>query len=199
MPNTVFTFFAGTALGLLSTLPVQAQLPSRDLVVELRQISEADGNTASTQPATAQLVSQRIQVRNGEKATLTIGQNVPIRFVQAVAGGSNVQTGGTGGAVSYGMVWMQAGQSMAVQPRWPGASQPVRITIDVQSSSVQAPSGSAELPSQARSQFATTVSAALGQWVTVAATGGGQTLAGSYSSEAAADTRQLVQVRVLAP
>lgn len=199
MPNTVFTFFAGAALGLLSTLPVQAQLPSRDLVVELRQISEADGNTASTQPATAQLVSQRIQVRNGEKATLTIGQNVPIRFVQAVAGGSNVQTGGTGGAVSYGMVWMQAGQSMAVQPRWPGASQPVRITIDVQSSSVQAPSGSAELPSQARSQFATTVSAALGQWVTVAATGGGQTQAGTYSSEAAADTRQLVQIRVLVP
>lgn len=199
MPNTVFTFFAGAALGLLSTLPVQAQLPSRDLVVELRQISEADGNTASTQPATAQLVSQRIQVRNGEKATLTIGQNVPIRFVQAVAGGSNVQTGGTGGAVSYGMVWMQAGQSMAVQPRWPGASQPVRITIDVQSSSVQAPSGSAELPSQARSQFATTVSAALGQWVTVAATGGGQTHAGTYSSEAAADTRQLVQIRVLVP
>lgn len=199
MPNTVFTFFAGTALGLLSTLPVQAQLPSRDLVVELRQISEADGNTASTQPATAQLVSQRIQVRNGEKATLTIGQNVPIRFVQAVAGGSNVQTGGTGGAVSYGMVWMQAGKSMAVQPRWPGASQPVRITIDVQSSSVQAPSGSAELPSQARSQFATTVSAALGQWVTVAATGGGQAQAGTYSSEAAADTRQLVQIRVLVP
>lgn len=199
MLNTVSTFFAGAALGLLSTLPVQAQLPSRDLVVELRQISEADGNTASTQPATAQLVSQRIQVRNGEKATLTIGQNVPIRFVQAVAGGSNVQTGGTGGAVSYGMVWMQAGQSMAVQPRWPGASQPVRITIDVQSSSVQAPSGSAELPSQARSQFATTVSAALGQWVTVAATGGGQAQAGTYSSEAAADTRQLVQIRVLVP
>ena len=193
MPNTVFTFFAGAALGLLSTLPVQAQLPSRDLVVELRQISEADGNTASTQPATAQLVSQRIQVRNGEKATLTIGQNVPIRFVQAVGSGRD------GSGVSYGMVWMQAGQSMAVQPRWPGASQPVRITIDVQFSSVHAPSGSAELPSQARSQFATTVSAALGQWVTVAATGGGQTQAGTYSSEAAADTRQLVQIRVLVP
>jgi hypothetical protein len=96
-------------------------------------------------------------------------------------------------------VWMQAGQSMAVQPRWPGGGQPVKLDIDVQSSSLQAPTGSAELPSQARSQLATSVSAPLGQWVTVAATGGGRAQPGSYSSEAAADTRQLVQIRVLAP
>ncbi|WP_295956835.1 hypothetical protein [Rhodoferax sp.] len=192
MPNTAFTLLAAAALGLLSTLPVQAQLPPRDLVVELRQISEADANTVSTQPATMPLTPQRIQVRNGEKATLAMGQNVPIRFVQAVGSGRD------GSGVSYGMVWMQAGQSMAVQPRWPGARQPVRITIAVESSSLQAPTGNAELPSQARGQLATTVSAPLGQWVTVAATGGGQAQPGSYSSEAAADTRQLVQIRVLA-
>ena len=143
--------------------------------------------------ATAQLVSQCIQVRNGEKATLTMGQNLPIRFVQSVGSGRD------GAGVSYGMAWMQAGQSMVVQPRWPGARQPVRIGIDVQSSSVQPPTGNAELPSQARSQLATSVSAPLGQWVTVAATGGGQAQPGTYSSEAAADTRQLVQIRVLAP
>lgn len=198
MVNTVSMLLAAAALGLLSTRPAQAQLPPRDLVVEMRQIGESNANTARTQPATAPLAAQRIQVRNGEKATLTMGQNVPIRFVQAVGGGSDAQSG-SGGGVSYGMVWMQAGQSMAVQPRWPGGGQPVKVDIDVQSSSLQAPTGNAELPSQARSQLATTVSAPLGQWVTVASTGGGQAQPGSYSSEAATDTRQLVQIRVLAP
>lgn len=166
MPTTASTFLVGAALAL--ALPALAQLPQRNLTVELRQISEPDGNTVSTQPTAAPLASQRIQVRNGEKATLTMGQNVPIRFVQSVAAGRE------GSGVSYGMVWMQAGQSMAVQPRWPGGGQPVRVDIDVQSSSLQAPSGNAELPSQARSQLATSVSAPLGQWVTVAATGEGR-------------------------
>ncbi len=191
MHTTASTLLAGVALAF--ALPVLAQLPQRNLTVELRQISEPDGNTVSTQPATTPLASQRIQVRNGEKATLAVGLNVPIRFVQAVGSGHD------GSGVSYGMVWMQAGQSMAVQPRWPGGGQPVKLGIDVQSSSLQAPTGSAELSSQARSQLATSVSAPLGQWVTVAATGGGRAQPGSYSSEAAADTRQLVQIRVLAP
>ncbi len=191
MQITASTLLAGAVLAL--SIPALAQLPLRNLAVELRQISEPDGNTVSTQPATSPLAAQRIQVRNGEKATLTMGQSVPIRFVQSVAEGRD------GSGVSYGMVWMQAGQSMAVQPRWPGGGQPVRIDIDVQSSSLQAPTGNAELPRQARSQLATSVSAPLGQWVTVAATGEGQAQPGSYSSEATADTRQLVQIRVLAP
>ncbi|MEO8732280.1 MAG: hypothetical protein ABI410_23285 [Rhodoferax sp.] len=191
MAHTALSLLAGAALG-MSVLPALAQLPQRNLAVEVRQITEPDGNTVSTQPAATPLAAQRILVRNGEKATLTLGQNVPIRFVQSVSSG-----GRSGDGVSYGMVWMQAGQSMVVQPRWPGGDQPVLVSIDVQASSLQAPSGNAELPSQARSQLATTVSAALGQWVTVAATGGGQAQAGSYSSEAAADTRQLVQIRVL--
>lgn len=191
MAHTASTLLAGAALAL--GLSAWAQLPQRNLTVELRQISEPDGNTVSTQPVAAPLASQRIQVRNGEKASLTMGQNVPIRFVQSVAAGRE------GSGVSYGMVWMQVGQSMAVQPRWPGGGQPVKIDIEVQSSSLQAPTGNAELPSQARSQLATIVSAPLGQWVTVAATGGVQAQAGTYSSDAAADVRQLVQIRVLAP
>ena len=193
MPHTAFTRIAAAALALLSTLPALAQLPPRNLVVEVRQISEADANTFSTQPGTAPLATQRIQVRNGEKATLSMGQSVPIRFVQSVG------TGPSGSGVSYGMVWMQAGQSMAVQPRWPGGGQPVRIDIDVQFSSLQTPTGNAELPSQARSQLATSVIAPLGQWVTVATTGEGQAQTGTYSSEAVTDTLQRVQIRVLAP
>jgi hypothetical protein len=185
-------------------LPALAQLPQRNLTVELRQIDESEAYTVSTQATSAPLAAQQVQVRNGEKATLQMGQSMPIRFVQSVAGGSSTQSGSngsgssSGGGVSYGMVWMQAGQSMTVQPRWPGAKQPVTLQIDVQAASVEAPSGNAELPTQARSQVATTVSAPLGQWVTVAATGA-KAASGSYSSEAVAEIRRLVQIRVLAP
>lgn len=190
--------------GLWLALPALAQLPQRNLTVELRQIDEAAAYTVSTQATSAPLVAQQVQVRNGEKATLHMGQTVPIRFVQSVVGGSSSQSGSSGtgsssgGGVSFGMVWMQAGQSMAVQPRWPGGKQPVAVQIEVQAASVEAPTGNAELPSQSRSQMATTVSAALGQWVTVAATGA-QAQANTYSSEAVAETRRLVQIRVLAP
>lgn len=204
MPKTALKPLFWASVCLLVALPALAELPQRNLTVELRQIDESDAYTVSTQATSAPLVAQQVRVRNGEKATLQMGQNMPIRFVQSVAGGSSSQSGSSGtgsssgGGVSYGMVWMQAGQSMAVQPRWPGGKQPVAVQIDVQVSNVDAPTGNAELPSQSRSQIATTVSAPLGQWVTVAATGS-SAQANTYSSEAVVETRRLVQIRVLAP
>lgn len=204
MPKNALPAWILVTTGMWLAAPAQAQLPQRNLTVELRQVDESEAYTVSTQPSSSPLQAQQLQVRNGEKATLHMGQSMPIRFVESVAGGSSAQSGSngsgssSGGAVRYGMVWMQAGQSMTVQPRWSGGKQPVAVQIDVQAASVEAPSGNAELPSQARSQVATTVSAPLGQWVTVAATGTpAQTH--TYSSEAAAETRRLVQIRVLAP
>ncbi|MDB5896328.1 MAG: hypothetical protein JWQ88_3859, partial [Rhodoferax sp.] len=51
---------------------------------------------------------------------------------------------------------------------------------------------------QQRSQFSTTLSAPLGEWVTVAATGGDQAQAGVYSTRTAPARQQLIQVRVSA-
>jgi hypothetical protein len=73
----------------------------------------------------------------------------------------------------------------------------VSVEIEVQSSSVGARSG-AELPSQSRSALTTAVTLPLGQWVTIASSG---TAArpGVVSSEAATESRRLLQIRVLAP
>ncbi|SDO31338.1 type II and III secretion system protein [Rhodoferax sp. OV413] len=203
MRHTAYLLPAIASFGLLLTPLAQAQLPARDLIVELRQVDDGGGYTASTQPSAAPVAPQQVHVRNGEAATLSMGQNMPIRWVQSVGGQSSQRTSGagsassSGGGVSYGMVWMQSGQSLRVQPRWPGGKQAVAVQIDLQAASVAAPTGNAELPSQERSQLSTTVSAPLGQWVTVAASGG-QAVAGSYSSEAAVEARRLVQIRVSA-
>jgi len=178
----------------LASLSAFAELPRHDLIVELRQIEDQAGYVVSTQPRTPALAPQQVQVRNGEKAVLRMGQSMPVKWTQSVA----VQSGRTEGAgVSYGLTWMQAGQSFTVTPRWPGGKQSVVLQVEVQSASVDASTG-AELPTQQRSELATTLSAPLGQWVTLASTGGEQQQKGVYSSRAAADSRQLIQVRVSA-
>lgn len=176
----------------LSLGPAWAELPRRDLVVELRQIEEGGaGYGVGTQPQAALLAPQQVQVRNGAKATLRLGQALPVQWVQAAS-----RRGG--GEVKQALTWFEAGQSLSVQPRWPGGKQPVTLELEVQSASVQEQAGGAALPVQARSQVVTTVSAPLGQWVTVASTGAGPQ-PGVYGSEAAVQTRRLLQLRVLAP
>ena len=95
------------------------------------------------------------------------------------------------------MPWMQAGQGMTVKPRWPGGRQWVTVEIEVQSASVSPRTGT-ELPHQLRSETVTTVTAPMGQWVTIAASGSASQR-GTYGSDAAPEARRLLQIRVLAP
>jgi hypothetical protein len=83
---------------------------------------------------------------------------------------------------------------MVLSPRWAGAKQPVMVDIDVQSASVEARTG-VELPNQTRSQTVTSISAPLGEWITVA-TDGQQPKVGVYSSAAASDAVRLLQIRI---
>jgi len=73
------------------------QLPQRDVTVELRQIEEGYGeptgysvrsNADAGLPA---LAYQKILVRNGEKATLRMGQSSPKQWVQSIANNSTKQ------------------------------------------------------------------------------------------------------------
>jgi hypothetical protein len=183
----------------------QAALPKLDLTVELRQVEDAGraGFTAGTQKPKPLLIQQQAQVRNGEKASLSMGQSVPMQWTQSVstqnsslaAGGATA--GSSGGAVTQALNWLDAGQAITVQPRWGGAKQPVVVEIEVRSSSVGARTGT-ELPTQSRSQLATTVTLPLGQWVTIASSGSAAQ-PGVISSEAANESRRLLQIRVLAP
>lgn len=187
----------------LSARPVLAELPKRDLMVELRQVEDAGGVTVSTSSREPMLTPQQIRVRNGAKASLRLGQSLPMQWVQAaVAQSASLAASGatassSGGGVVTAVTWMDAGQSLTVQPRWPGGKQAVTVEIEVQAATVGERVGS-ELPTQSRSQMATTVSAPLGQWVTIATTGR-SAQRGDYGSEATAESRRLMQLRVLAP
>jgi len=195
-------------------------LPARDLTVELRQVQEgqeqeaqAQGGThyraGSEEPSTWE--PQRVQVRNGEKALLRLQDAIPMQWTQSVsvqsgnsgAGlGSRSGTGkgnnaDAGASVTQALVWFDAGQSMSVQPSWPGGAKPALLVLEVQRAAVGARMG-ADLPKQTRNTLSTTLTLPLAQWVTIASSGKAAR-PGVYSSEAALDGRRLLQVRVMAP
>ena len=196
----------------LSTLPALAQLPQRDLQVSLRQVEESSGAVVISTQTRPLFESQQIQVRNGSQASLSVGQSLPMQWVQAVlalpaahqapapAATQPMPNQRNGGVVSQ-LTWLHAGQRLTVLPRWPGGKKEVLIDVEVQSSQVDARTGP-ELPAQSHNQVSTRLSAPLGQWVTLAVTGkstpGGASY-GTYGSEAATEPRRLLQLRVTAP
>jgi hypothetical protein len=190
-------------------------LPQRDLTVELRQVEEGREGGASYSAGSADPTvwePQMVQVRNGDKALLRLMDAIPMQWTQSVSGpapgsvgaGSAGATGGSqrmhtdaATGVTNALVWFDAGQSITVQPKWPGGNKPVVVELEVQRAATQARSG-ADLPQQTRHTVSTTLTVPLAEWVTIAATGRAPK-AGVYSSEAAAQARRLLQIRVMAP
>lgn len=200
------------SIAALPILPARAQLPQRDLQVSLRQVEESSGAVVLSTQTRPLFEMQQIQVRNGSQASLSVGQTLPMQWVQAVlalpaahqasapAATPPPPNQRSGGVVNQ-LVWLHAGQHLTVLPRWPGGKKDVLIDVEVQSSQVDARTGP-ELPAQTQNQVRTTLSAPLGQWVTLAVTGkstpGGASY-GTYGSEAATEPRRLLQLRVTAP
>ncbi len=191
-------------LALMVSAPALAQLPARNLSVELRQVDEGGaGYTVGTQPQAPAMPPQQVVVRNGTQARFSLGQTVPVQWVQSVSSHNAKLTAGgaestsQGGGVTQSLVWMDANQRLAIKPSWPGGNRPATVEVEVESASLGARPG-VELPAQVRSQLATTVSAPLNQWVTLAATGR-RTAQGVYGSEAASDSRKLLQLRLTLP
>jgi hypothetical protein len=186
----------------LATASAMAQLPKRDLIVELRQVEDGGaGYVVGTQHRAELLAPQQAQVRNGAKATFSIGQSIPLLWVEsggaysASLAASAATASSRGGGMQQALTWMEAGQKISVLPRWPGGTQEVTVDVEVQFSTVDAQRGGAQLPEQKHSQFVTTLGAPLGQWVTLATTGNSPQR-GVYGSEAASDPRRLLQLRV---
>jgi len=170
------------------------------------------------------LAAQQLRVRNGGRALFRMDQAIPLQWVTAAsgfwgesrgrqAGSAQIASGAPaaggsaslsrssewrerseGGSFSQQTVWLQTGQSLAVQPIWPGGTAPVDITVDLQQANA-GPGTSTMTPRQNSVQVATSVFGALGEWVTIAATGNAQA-PGSYSSEAARNPPRALQVRV---
>jgi hypothetical protein len=164
----------------------------------LRQVEEAGGaQVAATQSQGAWLTPQQVQVRNGSQASFRLSQAIPLQWVQSVTAHNLHQRGGASG-LEHGVTWVQAGQRLSVRAHWPGGKQAVTLELTVQSASVPAGATAGGLASQTHSELATTVSAALGQWMTVAVSGA-HAAPGVYGSEASSANRRLLQIRVSAP
>ena len=219
------------SLGLgLCTLPTWAQNPKVDLLVELRQVEEGSAGSStsgvsnsswSTSQREQLLTPQRIQVRNGSKASMSLGQSVPVQWVQSVSGftssqsstggdtsttvgtttntakGGSAQGSSRGGSVTQGLMMIDTGQRLVVHPTWGGGAQAVVVEVEVQSARLDTRPG-AELPGQSRSELMTTLSAPVGHWVTIASTGA-SAVRGSYGSEGAETSRKLLQLRISTP
>lgn len=174
-----------------------AALPQRDLTVELRQVEEGldEGTSYRAGPAaSAPVVPQKIQVRNGEKGMLRTNQLVPMQWVSSVQAASK----NSGAGATQSLHWLDVGQTLTVTPRWPGGKKDATVELEmVQTDAVI--ESNADMPRQSRKQISTTVTAPLGQWVTIAASGNAAPKQGSYSSEGSNDVRRLLQIRVLAP
>ncbi len=183
--------------GSLWAAVAQAQLPARDLTVELRQIEdraeEGSSYRAGSADAGKALAPQKIQVRNGQKAQLRMNLSVPMQWVEAV----QAPSANSGAGVKQALQWFEVGQSVTVTPRWPGGNRAATVELEVQQANMAARSN-ADMPSQSRSQFSSTVTAPLAQWVTVAASGPAPGRQGSYSSEGGG-VRRLLQIRVMVP
>ena len=176
----------------------EAQLPKRDLTIELRQIEEGreDGVSYRAGPSDVAplLIPQKIQVRNGEKGALRMNLSVPIQWVEAAQAGSSQ----SGAGVKQALQWFDVGQTISVTPRWAGGNRDTAVEVEVQQADM-ATRSNADMPSQSRSQFSSTVTAPLAQWVTIAATGPAPARQGSYSSAGSGEARRLLQIRVMAP
>ena len=216
--------------GLLCTASAWAQLPARDLTVELRQVEEGKALSAGGMNDTGTSYSagsgsrsgwesQMVPVRNGEKASLQMQGSTPMQWVQSVSvqpgatisGGTATKpaTGASGAAqgslagINNALTWFDAGQTLSVQAKWPGGNKPALVVIEAHQAAFEDRVGS-DLPTQSRASLATTVTTPLAQWTTIAATGpasGSASFGGAvrYSSDAGHQTRQLLQIRVMAP
>ncbi len=196
------------ALLLAAWLPItsaaEVPLPRRDLLIELREAdltpapAGAPGWSVRSADATAprERPAQQLRVRNGASAGLRLTVTRPLQVWQAGPGVARpVPVPAT--------QWIEAGQRLLLQPRWPGGREPVAVALSADSSRLDphvAP-GSAELPQRTAALLVTTVSAPLGQWVSVASTGGGDEDGTVVASgQAAAVARRVLQLRVtLAP
>jgi hypothetical protein len=189
---------------LIALLPgvgsAEAQLPPRDLLIELREADPgpkpagaAGWNLRSADAGAArQRQAQQLRARNGASASLSLAVTRPLQVWQPLPGALlPVAVPAT--------QWLVAGQRLTLQPRWPGGREPVSVELIAGSSHFDATvaSGSTEIPQRTESQLATTVLAPLGQWVTLAAAGQGDDDMNVVSSgQAAPAAQRVLQLRV---
>jgi hypothetical protein len=187
------------ALSLASA--VSAKPPARNMSVELRVLEEDDtvspGVVRARQAPSAALPNQKVHIMNGERAHFEWGDSMPVQWVKSVQTQSVAQSTAAGGTlvgqasgVENGLFWRESRQALTVLVVWP-----------VQTTAQEDRSGQ-NLPGVSTSRVTSTVLVPLGEWVTIAASGGvvSPEKPGVYSAMPRAyGSNKRVQVRVLAP
>ena len=187
-------FFAlCVALAALAGVPAGAAGPARNLEVELRWVDSSvsgvalagvrDGATVigtagsvsptpmitlSTQhPADANDQAQRIIVLNGKSASVTMSEQMPVQWLdyavqmQGAAGGQAPDLSKARISAAPRTSFVERTRGFVVTPQWPGGKQPVQVELK------------AMTPQDGgQQQVFSTVQVALGDWITVARSGG---------------------------
>jgi hypothetical protein len=212
---------------LLVPTPARAELPQRNLLVEVRVLDERDASTDAAGVVSSQRSTsapggpvQRLQVLNGTSASLQFARALPVPWLRsgsrhgAASAAGRGQTApspsGLGGALENEVTWLDAGTRLTLRPQWPGPGRPVRLELELGTAEI-APRDSAEMPSTQRQAVRATVLVPLGPWTTVTdstaaaappdTTGSvsSQRLSRSPSEFRAHPPAVQVQVRILAP
>jgi hypothetical protein len=144
---------------------------------------------------------QRLLVLNGASATLRLAHSQPWQFVQAAWAGGSASSPRQG--VVLGTQWMESGQGLQVQPRWPGGAAPVTVELQAESAAAPLlPDGSTPRGDSVRQQVHTTLQLPMDQWVIVAESGEQRERAARgvlSADQARASTRQVLRLRISAP
>lgn len=203
------------------------RLPLRNLLVEVRQVDEgstsvqgggvdraavvvgSDGRVSGGadvgwQSSTRQRndsIAQQLRVLNGGRASMRLGQSVPLQWWQAYV------TPQGGVQVAPTTVFTEAGKGFSVRPSWPGGNAPVTVEVQTELSRARDPNltigGDANNGASSETfTTLTTLQFPLGEWVTVASSGqdGSSSERGVLSTRDVGRSRQIVvQMRVTAP
>lgn len=243
------------AAGLLGALAVQVAhadtLPRRNLLVEWRVsgseqgtqraaglqrgrividsrggvMAGAQGAWQSTQTENRRDSVQQVQVLNGGRARLYVGQTQPYTTWIWAWQGDNGSTGASGASNGTASsttsadswrqgaslvaqtVWIDLGQGLNVRPRWAGGRADVEVELEARASHAEQPggfdSGRLEPDGQIRRmEVASTLRVPLGEWVVVARQGGQRTAEshGTVSTRDVDSSEQAVlEIRISAP
>lgn len=218
----------GGAGALVLAAVVQASEPRVNLWVELRwvdsHVSQAAvagvregavvvGTGGSVSPRGALVLSteqrqaqgqllQRLTVLNGYRASVQLGELVPLQWVDVAVQGVNGE--GTPPSRENTRAQLRQGyveqlRGFTLEPHWPGGREPVRVTLRAQDLTPSA-SGPPGQPAT-RTEVESTALVPLDEWVTLARSGGQlqRTERGTFSSRDAerVSSREL-QVRIQA-
>ncbi len=221
------TFAAvGLVMGMaISPAPAQSQsLPRQNLWIELRwveqnlsgaavagagdgsvvvstggSVSSRGGVTISTQTRSQRQQSPpRLMVLNGQPASITLGEVMPIQWVDI---GLERRPNEDRLQVTPRQGVVERSRSVSVKPQWPGGQQPVTVEVRTQDLASPLPPGASLDPAQRADTSAvlSTVQVSMGQWVTIARTGTVETSAsrGTFSTRDAEVQRlRELQLRV---